>query len=143
MFDCDDVLHFDCGCDEEFAARPSQRYCGCGQPMGYRDQQCDDCLDIALGEDLSAALDDHLGFEPLQVVKEFLAYAEASGAYKGESLAGLRGCATAYATRERGASDRYVRRMLDTGELVAEWHDNQRHLHDDACRCMDCCGAYL
>lgn len=102
MYDCGDELHFDCGCDEEFASRPRQRYCGCGQPMGYRDQQCDDCLDIALGEDLNAALDDH-----------------------------------------RGASDRYVRRMLDTGELVAEWRDNQRHLHDDDCRCMDCCGAYV
>lgn len=147
MYDCGNELHFDCGCDEEFASRPRQRYCGCGQPMGYRDQQCDACLDIALSEDLSAALDDHYQFEPLMIIKEFLVYAEGTGAYKAEALDGLRACAAAFADRGRGVSERHVRRLLDTGEMLAAWHEDRRQaaaaFHDEDCRCADCCCAYV
>ena len=137
MFDCTDELHFDCGCDEEFAARPVQRYCGCGNERDQHSALCDDCLDVALASDDEAVYRDDMAVNALSPLQGLLAFAEGTGAIRGEALNGLRGVIAAYVSQVHQQPGRLIRRLLDTSDLVPEFEPRRGSHHSD-CRCLDC-----
>lgn len=142
MLNTANTIHTNCGCDLTMGEYATRRTCPghqgtCGALLAPTDMLCDPCLDDAMDEE--AAMNDHYDFEPLQHLKEFLAFAEASGAFRAEALEGLRANARAYATQVRGADDRYIRRLMDTAELVGDYITRRCDAaHEDYCRCANC-----
>lgn len=111
------------------------RYCDCGNSVRVNEWACDDCLDQSFDvSNVETAVHD------AQLLRDFLVYAQTSGAYKAEALWGLEACMRAFLLRKAQMSETAVNAILDVSDLIALQTDNG---HLTSCRCFDCVGAYL